>query len=238
MTKTLARELKILFVQTLRNTKGFKYGEGNPFHMQIGTMSYFVFLKNISPAYFVNSPDITRVQLPYSKHFSKVLKTKTPFLILGYDGDNDIFVTWNPRQIKERLNSKRNVSLYSRRSIQSEIKGREFKEAYLSNGDKIVIFKREVLISLFDNLNSYFNKTIIPSQIEIVEEPGIQYNQGKLTAILDKNILHLLRPLLKQAKVLEAVNVCSKYYNNEYPSMTFKDWFQLVNQVYKQFDNT
>lgn len=231
--KVLAKELKILFVETLANVKGFRYKEGNPFYMQIGPKPYFIFLKNISPAFFVNSPDITRVQLPYSKHFSKVLRAQVPFVILGYDSENDIFVSWNPNQIKDRLNTKSNVSLYSRKSIQSKVRGNGFKEAYLSNGDKIVLFKRSSLNEFFDSMVTLFRRSTELTKQITVTEPLEAFDDGMLRKITDREILHSLKPLLKESKVLEAVNVCSKYYDTQYPSMSFKDWFQLVNNLYK-----
>ena len=57
-------------------------------------------MKNLSPAYFKNSPDVTRVQLPYSGHFSKIFKADIPFIFLGYDVDTDTVVTWNSKKSK------------------------------------------------------------------------------------------------------------------------------------------
>ena len=94
MKKLVAKDLKIKFIETLNELDEFSYEEGNPFLIKIGKTKYFVFLKNLSSAYFKN-PDITRVQLPYSDHFSKIFKADIPFIILGYDVDNDIVVSWN-----------------------------------------------------------------------------------------------------------------------------------------------
>ena len=120
MRKILAKELKIKFIEVLNGVDGFSYEDGNPFIIKNGSNRFFVFLKNLSPAYFVNSPDITRVQLPYSEHFTKIFKANIPFVILGYDVDNDTVVSWNPTKVKERLNAKSNVSLYSRKYVTSK----------------------------------------------------------------------------------------------------------------------
>jgi len=152
MRKLIAKDLKIKFIETLNELDEFSYEDGNPFLIKIGTKQYFVFLKNLSPAYFKNSPDVTRVQLPYSDHFSKIFKADIPFIILGYDVDTDTVVSWNPKKIKERLNAKSNVSLYSRYSIQAQVKDNEFKFGYLTNGEKIVSFKRDNLINFFNSL--------------------------------------------------------------------------------------
>lgn len=233
MRKILAKELKIKFIETLNELDNFSYEEGNPFLIKIGSKRYFVFLKNLSPAYFKNSPDITRVQLPYSSHFSKIFKAEIPFLILGYDVDNDTVVCWNPKKVKERLNAKSNVSLYSRESLQVKVKSNEFKEGYLSNGEKIIIFKRENLLSLFENINSLFKESKGTSN-NVVNEPQEVYTAEKLIEIKDKDLLQEIKPLLKGNKVLEAVEVCTKYYKGKYKSMSFKDWFKLVNKHYQK----
>jgi hypothetical protein len=134
----------------------FSYEEGNPFIVKIGMKKYFVFLKNLSPAYLVNSPDVTRVQLPYSPHFSEIFKANIPFITLGYDANTDTVVSWNPTRVKDRLNVRNNVSLYSRSSIQNKVNDNEFRFGYLSNGEKIVLFKLKNLIYFFDVALSLF----------------------------------------------------------------------------------
>ena len=163
MRKLIAKDLKIKFIETLNELDEFSYEEGNPFLIKIGTVKYFVFLKNLSSAYFKN-PDITRVQLPYSDHFSKIFKADIPFIILGYDVDNDVVVSWNPKNVKERLNAKGNVSLYSRFSLQAQVKSDEFQFGYLTNGEKFILFKRENLTAFFNvALNLFKENTEINS---------------------------------------------------------------------------
>jgi len=236
MRKILAKELKIKFIETLSELEGFSYEEGNPFLIKINSKQYFIFLKNLSPAYFKNSPDVTRVQLPYSPHFSKIFKADIPFIILGYDVDNDTVVCWNPKKVKERLNAKSNVSLYSRESLQSKVKTNEFKSGYLSNGEKIIIFKRESLPIFFDNISVLFKEkrgSIEDIEPEVVNDPVTDYVSEKLLELTDKILLQKIKPLLKKNKVLEAVEVCTKFYKGKYKAMTFKDWFKLVNKYYQ-----
>ncbi len=237
MRNILAKDLKIKFIETLNELEEFSYEEGNPFLIKIGSRKYFIFLKNLSPAYFKNSPDVTRVQLPYSPHFSKIFKADIPFIILGYDIDNDTIVCWNPKKVKERLNAKSNVSLYSRESLQSNVKGNEFKSGYLSNGEKIVTFKRESLIVFFENINRHFVESRSVKEIEspiIANPPKITPDNGKLLEIVDKELLLEIKPLLRKNKVLEGVKVCTNFYKGKYKNMTFKDWFKLVNQLYQK----
>jgi hypothetical protein len=216
MRKILAKELKIKFVETLSDIDDFNYEDGNPFLIRIYDKQFFIFLKNLSPAYFKNSPDITRVQLPFSEHFNKIFKAQIPFIIFGYDADNDTMVCWNPSKIKERLNAKSNVSLYSRESLQSKVKNHEFKEGFLSNGEKIILFKRERLVEIFKIMNDLFNKSHLEKKAKKIEHknnPTTENQNNKLLELKDKKIIKLINPLLKNNKVLEAVKICSEYYS-------------------------
>lgn len=232
MRKLIAKDLKIKFIETVNELDEFNYEEGNPFLINIGTEKYFIFLKNLSSAYFKN-PDITRVQLPYSEHFSKILKANIPFIILGYDTDNDIFVSWNHENVKERLNAKSNVSLYSRFSLQKQVKKEEFKLGFLTNGEKFVLFKRENLITFFDVALSLFkeNTETDTNQVETDAQ-----NTNTIKEITDNELLQTIRPLLKKNQVLQAVEITSKYYGNKYIKMTFKDWYKIVSELYRKIN--
>jgi len=238
MRTILAKELKIKFIEVLNAVDGFSYEDGNPFLIKIGANRFFVFLKNISPAYFKNSPDVTRVQLPYSPHFTKIIKANIPFVILGYDVDNDTVVSWNPKKLKERLNAKSSVSLYSRNSLQEKMKVGEFKAGYLTNGEKIILFNRETLPAFFERLSKLFGSGELNfTDAEEDETPSRveeDYSTDKLFEIRDKSLIAEIKPLLKKNKVLEAVEICSKHYGNKYKSMNFKDWFKVVNDLYQE----
>ena len=227
MRKLFPKELKIKFIETLNELGEFSYEEGNPFLIKIGTDKYFVFLKNLSPAYFKNSPDVTRVQLPYSGHFSKIFKADIPFIILGYDVDTDTVVAWNPTKVKERLNAKSNVSLYSRSSLQENVKDDEFRFGYLSNGERIIVFKRANLTNFFDIVLDLFKDNAEPKKTEPKQPVS-------LTEITDKELLRIIGPLLKKNKVLQAVEETSKYYENKHKNLTFRDCHKLVSNLYRK----
>lgn len=236
MKNILAKELKLKFIEILNQIEGFSYEDGNPFLIRLNSSEYYVFLKNISSAYFKNSPDVTRVQLPSSNHFADISKSRIPFVILGYDIDNDVFVSWNPDKIRERLNAKSNVSLYSRESLQSQIKFNEFKEGYLSNGEKIILFDRENLLVFFEKLPHLFDVTTIIKkdlQTETVNKPKVSYAK-KLSEITDTNLLNQIMPMLAKNRVLEAVETCSSFYGDKYKGMNFKDWFRIVENLYQK----
>lgn len=238
MRNIQSKELKIKFIEVLNEVDGFSYEDGNPFMIKIGANRFFIFLKNISPAYFKNSPDVTRVQLPFSEHFAKAFRANIPFCILGYDVDNDTVVSWNPKKLKERLNAKQNVSLYSRNSLQEKVE--EFKAGYLSNGEKIIVFNRKSLPLFFQRMTKLFRNNEISfeeDETEIDDSPSMveeDYATDKLFEIRDKALIAEIKPLLRKNKVLEAVKICSKYYGNKYKSMNFKDWYKVVNNLYQE----
>jgi len=231
MNKILAKELKAKFAEGFANSDRFSCDKGNPFFIKIGTKRFFVFLKNISSAYFSNLPDITRVQLPYSEHFANIVNANVTFIVLGYDAESDTFVSWDPKSIQERLNARGNVSLYSRKSLQIQ-SGREFRSGSLSNGDKIVIFPRQLLPQFFGKVSDLFSKgTTSDTSLPPTIRSG--YETDKLYEINDRKLLSKMKPLLKKNRVLQAVAVCAKHYADKYKSMGFKDWFKLVDNVYR-----
>jgi hypothetical protein len=229
MRQILPKELKIKFVETLSQLDDFHYENNNPFLVKIGDKSYFIFLKNLSSAAYKKYPDNTRVQLPASSHFAKISATNIPFVILGYDIDYDVMVSWNPQKVKDRLNTKSNVSLYSRESLQANVRENEFKPAFLSNGEKLILFKRPMLVSFFDNLEQLFLETTN----SLFPEPNIRNNHDiKVTEILDKELLSTIKPLLENNKVLEAAVIVSNFYKDFHNEMSLRDWFRLVEKYY------
>lgn len=228
MPQIIKEELKRLFVSSMKRAYDFSYEGSNPFMMTLGEQRFFVFLKNISPAYFKNRPDVTRVQLPASEHYKKILKSDIPFIILGYDAENDVFVNWNPDEIKQRLNSKNNVSLYSRRSIQESVKGKEFKEEVLNTGGKFILFKRHLIVDFFRDLKNLYD---FETEEEYIEE---EVSENKITEITDKALIKQITPLLKNNRVLEAATICYNHYNKKYSGMKIKDWLNIANEMYQR----
>ena len=51
MKQLYKKELKIKFVEILNQIDDFSYEDGNPFFIALGKKRYFIFLKNLSPAY-------------------------------------------------------------------------------------------------------------------------------------------------------------------------------------------
>ena len=168
--KISATELKNNFIDSFKNEKSFKCESGNPFLFKFKGKEYFVFLKNISSAYYPKYPDNARVQLPYSDHFKKISKSKLDFIILGYNSEFQTFSAWDPSSIKDRLNVKGNVSLFTRFSFQKKCKMNEFKENHISDGTKIVLFSINSIPDYFNRYESLFLKENIIIKERISDE--------------------------------------------------------------------
>lgn len=150
------QELQMLFLEAL-NGASYRYIEGlNPFHILLNGTEYWIYIKNLTSAHFEN-PDVWRAQLPQRDDFKPIKESNADFILLGYDGDNDVYATWNPVWVKQRLNSTGNVSFYSRLSLQQQAREeRQLKRMELSNEGEVVVFPRELIRMFFINVQSYF----------------------------------------------------------------------------------
>lgn len=217
---TTADELKNIFVNSFEYEKTFKYEQGNPFLIEFEAKKYYVYLKNISPAYYPKYPDITRIQLPFSTHFTKIAKSNIPFIILGYNSNHETFTGWDPAIIKNRLNNKSNVSLFSRDSFQEKLQINDFKEHKISNGDTVIIFNFKSTPQYIKNYIDYFKKQIdLFSEINLTENlKEKKSSKLKKTTIAIKKIelevldIYSKNPFLAQQKYNEYM---SKFKSNK-----------------------
>lgn len=241
MKKILPPILKQKLVEVLSMSPLFSCDESiMPFLANLGSVRYYLYVKNISSAYFPNSPDITRVQLPNRDAFSFIAESDISFILLGYDQDNDVIVCWNPQGLKERLNSSKNVSLYSRQTFQDEVKNNEYKYVYLTNGDKVIMFKRQNLSEFLLNIEKLFQideETVVVGQFEESNNDFIEdfVINGKLTKIIDEQLIDQIKPLLLGYSMFEAVTIVMKHYEARFPTMTMKDWSPIVRNLKTKF---
>lgn len=150
------QELQMLFLEALSGAN-YRYVEGlNPFRILLNGTEYWIYIKNLTSAHFEN-PDVWRAQLPQRDDFEPIKESEADFILLGYDGDNDVYATWNPVWVKQRLNSTGNVSFYSRLSLQQQARAeKQLKRMELSNEGEVVVFPRELIRMFFINVKSYF----------------------------------------------------------------------------------
>lgn len=222
-----SEQLKELFVEVFSLANRNAVGDGNPFLVKIKSKRYYVYLKNISPAYFKNSPDIVRVQLPFSTKFENISKSVIPLIVLGYNDDEDTYTAWNPILIKSRLNHKSNVSLYSRKAFSSQLTRKRITSGYLNTGEQVLILKRKYILDFFEQYEKLFGGKIAA----LTNDATLKQEEGYINEIKDKELLKLIVPLIRKRQILESVEVCSKYYGRKYSKMTFSDWFKLIQKL-------
>ena len=72
-------------LNVLAKADSFQYISGiQPFLMSLKGRKYYVYVKNLSSAYFKDRPDTTRAQLPIKDEFSEIKESAYPFIFLGY----------------------------------------------------------------------------------------------------------------------------------------------------------
>ena len=229
--KIPAKDLKDLFISTFKDEKSFKYEAGNPFLMKLKGKEYYVFLKNISSAYYKKYPDNARIQLPFSPHFKKISKSNFDFIILGYDSEFQTFSAWDPRLIKARLNVRGNVSLFTRFSFQKKCKLNEFKEHHISDGGEVILFSIKSTPIYFTNFKSLYKNQKVKSDIYSkittttteISDMGLTYKKNK-TLILDKNISTIINDFKKKNDLIGAVLFCFEYYKNKSTNNSINYW--------------
>lgn len=95
--------------------------------------------------------------MPQYDDFSEMKTAPIPFIFLGYDLENDVYATWNPHVVKQRLNEAKYVSFYSRLSGQQEAHNEDkFVRKQLNNDGEVLIFPRSKLNSYLVNFAVYF----------------------------------------------------------------------------------
>jgi len=237
MKKLSAPQLKELIISTLSEHPEFSCDENTmPFLCSIDNERFYIYVKNVSSAYFPNSPDITRVQLPNHSDFDLILKSDSPFVMLGYDIKNEVIICWNPRNLKKRLNGSKNISLYSRQSYQDEVMSDEFKFVYLSNGDKIIMFKRNNLTKFLLNIDFLFDSETDSISIDLRNNYTDNVDSefivnGKLTKITDTELIQRITPYIQGYHLFQAVAIVMEYYTEQFPGMSFKDWSPIVRKL-------
>ena len=151
------KQHKELLDKALQANITFKSLEGViPCRILIDGNYYNVYIKNLSTAHFPNE-NVWRAQLPSDDRFVEMKNSPIPFIFLGYDKENDVYATWNPYKVKQRLNEAKYVSFYSRFSTQQQAHNEDrFIRQELNNEGEVLIFPRMRLSSYLVNLQTYF----------------------------------------------------------------------------------
>lgn len=162
MGKLNGKVLMEIFEKEFKNSATYKrldYELSNPGHFMFNGEEYYVYIKNLSPAYFDN-PDVWRAQMTAIDTLKDIKESDATFVLLGYDVENVVYATWNPNQVKQRIGTASSPSLYSRLSLQQEVsKTGEIRSMTLNNDLEVLVFPLNRVVDVFSSLHEFFPDT-------------------------------------------------------------------------------
>ena len=244
-------KLARLLLDVLAKEPSYKeHSKGLPYyHISFEGQEYYLYFKCVTHEGNPYPLEHRRSQLPQRPEFDKIKNDNIPFLFLGYDVDNDLFVCWEPDKVKPRLNNRSYVSFYSRLSIQESVEEGKIRDEYLTNGDKFVLFKRVDAVSFFQMIDTHFEELKhddTQTDTRGVSEPPADYNaqkklgnhvQGRIVSVEEDVSIQLkIDSMAQNNSVLEIVADCMNEFSTYYPKMSFADWSQVIRK-YLQNDN-
>jgi len=161
-------DLKYLLIDSLRlYSDNVIYIDGNnPYRFSINKKTFYILIKNVHESGEGRSnQDECRIQISKSENFNEVLNSKTEVIVLGYFADERVFTAWNPYLVRDRINQKQNVSLYSRFSIQRNASLNKIAAYLDSNKQSVISFLPDYLGLYLENIS---NIHLLPD-IELIE---------------------------------------------------------------------
>lgn len=223
------------FIEAMVDYEGFTLiGKDTICQFSFDDKYYYAYIKAISPQGGPHPLEHQRAQLPYHDRFQEVIESSIPFLFLGYDIDNDVFVCWDPHKVKPRLNHKSYVSFYSRLSIQEGVKPGKIEEGALSNEDKFVLFKRADTVSFLQKLDFYFPGLKPGSVVSEMRQPAFaealeSISQGQLDCIEDdESVRQFLDSYPSGFPFLSILGECMSQFSKNYSGLQLADWVRLI----------
>lgn len=154
-------ELLNIFIAEMNASATFKFIDEakNPCHIMFEGVEYYIYIKNLSSAYFSN-PDVSRAQLTGVDTLLPIKESDALFILLGYDSDNHVFAAWNPHVAKQRIGTASSPSLYSRFSWQKEaMEQNDFIMSELKNDGSVLLFPKENISLFLGNIEMFFPDT-------------------------------------------------------------------------------
>lgn len=208
-------EWKKLLGEAFSKSATVKFVDGvNPCLVELNGVRFWIYQKNITSTAFNSeseTSDVCRIQLPRRDIFQPIKDSDIAFIFLGYDRDNDVYVTWNPYTTKQRLNVTQNVSFYSRRSAQNlAAETGDFQSSYQSNGSKLLAFQRMKLADFLLNVAEYFPE--MQEYVAVGSKRRKEANETYRNFVNRKNIEHFLGYLRTDPEVCSMNDVDSLLY--------------------------
>ena len=206
-------------------------------HLDVMGSDFYIYSKCVTYAGKPYPLNTTRAQLPKRDEFETIKTGNNIFLFLGFDVENNVFVCWDPRITKERLNKKSYVSFFSRLNLQQSVEKGSITTATLQNNFKYVLFKQEDLCYFLLNVHRYFAGVEISTPIISINEKV----QGYLSSVEDdvsvKLFIDEMCEIDESASILSVVSGCFNEFGEFYHEMKLKDWYSIVNEYLTNKDS-
>ena len=224
MAKISGKVLREIFEESIKDSGTYKRlddGLKNPAHVIFNGVECYVYIKNLSYAYLGN-PDVWRAQLTGVDVLNEIKESPAMFILLGYDSDNDVYATWNPHQVKQRIGTASSPSLYSRLSLQQEV-GRtgEIKSMVLNNDLEVLVFPNGRLVDVLSNLDQFFPDTsdYVAMGSKRRSEANAAYKELTNTKKLDEYAKFLLKAGVLPTEVERLCQALKRLFNSNLISL-------------------
>lgn len=224
MAKISGKVLREIFEESIKDSGTYKRlddGLKNPAHIIFNGVECYVYIKNLSYAYLGN-PDVWRAQLTGVDVLNEIKESPAMFILLGYDSDNDVYATWNPHQVKQRIGTASSPSLYSRLSLQQEV-GRtgEIKSMLLNNDLEVLVFPNGRLVDVLSNLDQFFPDTsdYVAMGSKRRSEANAAYKELTNTKKLDEYAKSLLKAGVLPTEVERLCQALKRLFNSNLISL-------------------
>ena len=224
MAKISGKVLREIFEDSIKDSGTYKMlddGLKNPAHIIFNGVECYVYIKNLSYAYLGN-PDVWRAQLTGVDVLNEIKESPAMFILLGYDSDNDVYATWNPHQVKQRIGTANSPSLYSRLSLQQEV-GRtgEIKSMALNNDLEVLVFPNGRLVDVLSNLDQFFPDTsdYVAMGSKRRSEANAAYKELTNTKKLDEYAKFLLKAGVLPSEVERLCLALKRLFNSNLISL-------------------
>jgi putative restriction endonuclease len=150
------KDLRYLLIDSLKIYSDFSFfiDGNNPYHFTINKKSIYIYIRNThSSGSGRGNQDECRIQINKTGAFLNALNTDELVFFFGYSDDYGTFTAWNPYLLKERINEKRTISVYSRFSTQKKAKKQGIALYKDDNGQKIISFLPEYIGLYLENFS-------------------------------------------------------------------------------------
>ena len=224
MAKISGKVLREIFEESIKDSGTYKRlddGLKNPAHIIFNGVECYVYIKNLSYAYLGN-PDVWRAQLTGVDVLNEIKESPAMFILLGYDSDNDVYATWNPHQVKQRIGTASSPSLYSRLSLQQEVgRSGEIKSMVLNNDLEVLVFPNGRLVDVLSNLDQFFPDTsdYVAMGSKRRSEANAAYKELTNTKKLDEYAKSLLKAGVLSTEVERLCQALKRLFNSNLISL-------------------